>query len=166
MSTKKSAKKTIERRIPGLVIQSPLTPRPNLGNDLASDIFSAIKEQESNKTEAIKEEEPVKLIPKEKPKVQVSKKTSVTKPNLLKIEDVSEKAKAHELYEKLYSLTLGAEEPMNSVRLTRNGLMNLTSIKTKITLDLNLKRLSDSGLVKIESRPGEQKGNIYYVFQN
>jgi hypothetical protein len=42
--------------------------------------------------------------------------------------------------------------------------MASTNIKTRLTLDLNLKRLEENDLLKIESRPGEQEGNIYTVF--
>lgn len=76
-----------------------------------------------------------------------------------------ERTKAEALYDLLYQLTIGATEPCASVRVRRSDLMAGTNIKTRITLDLNLKRLEETGLIKIESRPGEQEGNIYTVFE-
>lgn len=81
-----------------------------------------------------------------------------------KIPQLFERTKAEELYDLLYQLTLGADEPCSSVRVRRSDLMANTNINTRLTLDLNLKRLEENGLIKIESRPGEQEGNIYTVF--
>ncbi|MEP6923951.1 MAG: hypothetical protein ABI954_05780 [Pyrinomonadaceae bacterium] len=81
-----------------------------------------------------------------------------------KIPILFERTKAEELYDLLYQLTLGADEPCASVRVRRSDLMASTNIKTRLTLDLNLKRLEENDLLKIESRPGEQEGNIYTVF--
>jgi len=81
-----------------------------------------------------------------------------------KIPILFERTKAEELYDLLYQLTLGADEPCETVRVRRSDLMASTNIKTRLTLDLNLKRLEENDLLKIESRPGEQEGNIYTVF--
>lgn len=81
-----------------------------------------------------------------------------------KIPQLFERTKAEELYDLLFQLTLGADEPCSSVRVRRSDLMTHTNIKTRLTLDLNLKRLEENGLLKVESRPGEQEGNIYTVF--
>jgi hypothetical protein len=81
-----------------------------------------------------------------------------------KIPQLFERTKAEELYDLLFQLTLGAEVPCNSVRVRRSDLMSHTNIKTRLTLDLNLKRLEENGLIAVESRPGEQEGNIYTVF--
>lgn len=82
-----------------------------------------------------------------------------------KTSQLFERTKAEELYDLLHQLTIGATEPCASVRVRRSDLMAGTNIKTRITLDLNLKRLEENGLIKIESRPGEQEGNIYTVFE-
>ncbi len=82
-----------------------------------------------------------------------------------KTSQLFERTKAEELYDLLHQLTIGASEPCASVRVRRSDLMAGTNIKTRITLDLNLKRLEENGLIKIESRPGEQEGNIYTVFE-
>lgn len=81
-----------------------------------------------------------------------------------KIPLLFERTKAEELYDLLHQLTLGADEPCECVRVRRSDLMASTNIKTRLTLDLNLKRLEENQLLKIESRPGEQEGNIYTVF--
>ncbi len=81
-----------------------------------------------------------------------------------KIPVLFERTKAEELYDLLYQLTLGAEVPCETVRVRRSDLMASTNIKTRLTLDLNLKRLEENDLLKIESRPGEQEGNIYTVY--
>lgn len=81
-----------------------------------------------------------------------------------KIPTLFERTKAEELYDLLFQLTLGADEPCNSVRVRRSDLMASTNIKTRLTLDLNLKRLEENKLITVESRPGEQEGNIYTVF--
>ena len=81
-----------------------------------------------------------------------------------KIPVLFERTKAEELYDLLYQLTLGADEQCETVRVRRSDLMASTNIKTRLTLDLNLKRLEENGLLKIESRPGEQEGNIYTVY--
>ena len=81
-----------------------------------------------------------------------------------KIPVLFERTKAEELYDLLYQLTLGAAEPCETVRVRRSDLMASTNIKTRLTLDLNLKRLEENDLLKIESRPGEQEGNIYTVY--
>ena len=81
-----------------------------------------------------------------------------------KIPTLFERTKAEELYDLLFQLTLGADEPCDSVRVRRSDLMASTNIKTRLTLDLNLKRLEENKLIKVESRPGEQEGNIYTVF--
>lgn len=85
-------------------------------------------------------------------------------PELDKIPALFERTKAEEIYDLLFQLTLGADEPCSSVRVRRSDLMASTNIKTRLTLDANLKRLEDNNLIEIESRPGEQEGNIYTVF--
>jgi hypothetical protein len=99
----------------------------------------------------------------EKPKREPFKILTVA-PEVEKIPQLFERTKAEELYDLLYHLTLGADKPCASVRVKRSDLMLYTNIKTRITLDLNLKRLEENNLIKIESRPGEQEGNIYTVF--
>ena len=80
------------------------------------------------------------------------------------IERLFEKSKAKELYEILLNLTHKSEEsPTDKVRVPRSFLMKNTGIKTRITLDQNLKRLEKLGLIEITSIIGEQEGNIYQV---
>ena len=80
------------------------------------------------------------------------------------IERLFEKSKAKELYEILLNLTHNSEEsPTDKVRVPRSFLMKNTGIKTRITLDQNLKRLEKLGLIEITSIIGEQEGNIYQV---
>ena len=80
------------------------------------------------------------------------------------IERLFEKSKARELYEILLNLTHKSEEsPTDKVRVPRSFLMKNTGIKTRITLDQNLKRLEKLGLIEITSIIGEQEGNIYQV---
>lgn len=208
------------RRIAGLQIHATLEPRPDLGANLASDIFRAVKENEAAEHEAKNQiildeaqsasaEREVKFEPTTKIQeiaedfdslenemetiagnalvrfgsgqmrvvsLQPPKPRKIQKkPRKLlkvisdareieKIPRLFERTKAEELYDLLFQLTLGADEPCASVRVRRSDLMSHTNINTRITLDLNLKRLEENGLLKIESRPGEQEGNIYTVF--
>ncbi|NJM53168.1 MAG: hypothetical protein HC846_07125 [Blastocatellia bacterium] len=168
----KSSKVT--KRAAGIPLSVSLKPRPNDGNDLASDIFKAVKETEELKKEEtelkVKPEasEQQKFLPETaSKKVRVKSENDVNIVNAIASKDPTErlfeKSKAKELYNILINLTHKAANPTDKVRVPRSYLMANTNIKTRITLDQNLKRLENLGLIKITSIVGEQEGNLYQV---
>jgi hypothetical protein len=161
----------VVKRTAGIPISVSLEPRPNFGIDLASDIFDAVKKDQKEKNK--KREEPAQSIE------AISKKTTIKQENVKSsnfinsvnsiikqtpLERLFEKSKAKELYDILINLTHKSETPTDKVRVPRSYLMANTNIKTRITLDQNLKRLENLGLIKITSIVGEQEGNLYQVY--
>ncbi len=214
-SKTKTTNQKIARRSAGIPLNISLKPRPTEGNDLAGDIFRAVKNDEEaekvrRKVESAEktsvsevaenppvEENTVETPPIRQPTVSNPQKLVSIKQSMVQLTDENEavnvvkvprkvsfdnsaqslsteqfspevtelfeKSKARELYELLLQLTHEASQPAAKVRVPRSFLMAQTNIKTRITLDLNLRRLENVGLLKIDSRPGEQEGNLYEV---
>lgn len=72
--------------------------------------------------------------------------------------------KSKQLYDCLYALTRGAVVPSRTVRISRTKLMEKANIGSRVTLEANLERLVQVGLVSVRRIPGEHVGNEYTVF--
>jgi hypothetical protein len=70
--------------------------------------------------------------------------------------------KGKHLYDYLYSQTRGAIAPVRSARIPTEKVMAGAGM-TRNTFRFHLERLSNSGLVRVDQRPGEHGGNIYTV---
>jgi hypothetical protein len=70
--------------------------------------------------------------------------------------------KGKHLYDYLYSQTRGAITPVRSARIPTEKVMAGAGM-TRNTFRFHLERLCNSGLIKVEQRPGEHGGNIYTV---
>jgi hypothetical protein len=71
--------------------------------------------------------------------------------------------KGKHLYDYLYSQTRGAITPLRSARIPTEKVMAGAGM-TRNTFRFHLERLSNSGLIEVQQRPGEHGGNIYTVF--
>ncbi len=71
--------------------------------------------------------------------------------------------KSKQLYDFLYAKTRGAIVPTRSVRLTKDTIMRGAHIGSERTMYKNIRRLEDSGLVRVRSIAGEQQGSEYIV---
>ena len=72
--------------------------------------------------------------------------------------------KSKQLYDCLYALTRGAVVPSRTVRISRTKLMEKANIGSRVTLEANLERLVQVGLVSVRRISGEHIGNEYTVF--
>ena len=72
--------------------------------------------------------------------------------------------KSKQLYDYLYSVTRGAVVPSRSIRLPRPKLMKAAGIGSRVTFDANIQRLSQAGLIQVQTIAGEHRGNEYTVF--
>jgi hypothetical protein len=70
--------------------------------------------------------------------------------------------KGKHLYDYLYSQTRGAIVPVRSARIPTEKVMAGAGM-TRNTFRFHLERLCNSGLVKVDQRPGEHGGNVYTV---
>jgi hypothetical protein len=70
--------------------------------------------------------------------------------------------KGKHLYDYLYSQTRGAITPTHSARIPTEKVM-MGAGMTRNTFRFHLERLCNSGLVRVDQRPGEHGGNIYTV---
>ena len=70
--------------------------------------------------------------------------------------------KGKHLYDYLYSQTRGAITPVHSARIPTEKVMAGAGM-TRNTFRFHLERLCNSGLIKVDQRPGEHGGNIYTV---
>jgi hypothetical protein len=70
--------------------------------------------------------------------------------------------KGKHLYDYLYSQTRGAITPVHSARIPTEKVMAGAGM-TRNTFRFHLERLCNSGLVRVDQRPGEHGGNVYTV---
>jgi hypothetical protein len=70
--------------------------------------------------------------------------------------------KGKHLYDYLYSQTRGAITPVHSARIPTEKVMAGAGM-TRNTFRFHLERLCNSGLIKVDQRPGEHGGNVYTV---
>jgi len=70
--------------------------------------------------------------------------------------------KGKHLYDYLYSQTRGAITPVHSARIPTERVMAGAGM-TRNTFRFHLERLCNSGLVRVDQRPGEHGGNVYTV---
>ena len=70
--------------------------------------------------------------------------------------------KGKHLYDYLYSQTRGAITPVHSARIPTEKVM-VGAGMTRNTFRFHLERLCNSGLVRVDQRPGEHGGNVYTV---
>lgn len=70
--------------------------------------------------------------------------------------------KGKHLYDYLYSQTRGAITPVHSARIPTEKVM-VGAGMTRNTFRFHMERLCNSGLIKVDQRPGEHGGNIYTV---
>jgi hypothetical protein len=70
--------------------------------------------------------------------------------------------KGKHLYDYLYSQTRGAITPVRSARIPTEKVMSGAGM-TRNTFRFHLERLCNSGLIKVDQRPGEHGGNVYTV---
>lgn len=70
--------------------------------------------------------------------------------------------KGKHLYDYLYSQTRGAITPVHSARIPTEKVMAGAGM-TRNTFRFHLERLCNSGLVRVNQRPGEHGGNVYTV---
>ena len=70
--------------------------------------------------------------------------------------------KGKHLYDYLYSQTRGAITPIHSARIPTEKVMAGAGM-TRNTFRFHLERLCNSGLIRVDQRPGEHGGNIYTV---
>lgn len=71
--------------------------------------------------------------------------------------------KDKDLYEKLYSLTLGSVDRKNRIRISKNKLMKLSGIGSRVTFDLCVERLLSKNLLKLTIFSGEHSGNEFEI---
>jgi hypothetical protein len=72
--------------------------------------------------------------------------------------------KSKQLYDYLYSVTRGAIVPKRSARVTREQLMKGAHIGAKVTLEQNIARLKQVGLIEVKVIGGIQGGNEYTIY--
>ena len=72
--------------------------------------------------------------------------------------------KSKQLYDYLYSVTRGAIIPKRSARVTREQLMKGAHIGAKVTLEQNIARLKQVGLIEVKVIGGIQGGNEYTIY--
>jgi hypothetical protein len=70
--------------------------------------------------------------------------------------------KGKHLYDYLYSQTRGAITPVHAARIPTERVMAGAGM-TRNTFRFHLERLCNSGLVRVDQRPGEHGGNVYTV---
>jgi hypothetical protein len=70
--------------------------------------------------------------------------------------------KGKHLYDYLYSQTRGAITPVHSARIPTEKVMAGAGM-TRNTFRFHLERLCNSGLIRVDQRPGEHGGNVYTV---
>jgi len=70
--------------------------------------------------------------------------------------------KGKHLYDYLYSQTRGAITPVHCARIPTEKVMAGAGM-TRNTFRFHLERLCNSGLVRVDQRPGEHGGNVYTV---
>ena len=70
--------------------------------------------------------------------------------------------KGKHLYDYLYSQTRGAITPIHAARIPTEKVM-MGAGMTRNTFRFHLERLCNSGLIRVDQRPGEHGGNIYTV---
>lgn len=68
------------------------------------------------------------------------------------------------IYDAIYLRTRGAVVPTRTTQATRRELMDWSGIQNIKTINAHLKRLRESGLLKVTNFIGEQSGSIYEVF--
>ncbi len=74
------------------------------------------------------------------------------------------RGKSKQLYDYLYSKTRGAIVPSVSAQISRADIMRGSHIGSTHTLRDNLRHLRDVGLVSWTEQPGQQEGNVYFVY--
>ncbi|MBA3442188.1 MAG: hypothetical protein H0T92_20200 [Pyrinomonadaceae bacterium] len=72
--------------------------------------------------------------------------------------------KSKQLYDCLYAITRGAVTPSRTVRISRPKLMKKSGIGSRITIEANIARLINVGLIQVRQIAGEHDGNEYTVY--